>query len=115
MRRSPSSTLAGELNASPRWEGMSPITKFDMVQARAEFRKVLGIRPDAPSQAVVNAEVFALWNLERGDAAGALHALSAPIFTQPPQQTMRVLASLPYLPTAHAATSEAELEEFRNG
>jgi hypothetical protein len=107
--------LAGELNTGPRWDLMSPITKMDMLQARAEFRKALGIKPDVPSQAVVNAEVKAMWDLERGNASGALHALSGPIFSQPPQQTMQVLNDLPYLPVSHAATAEAELEEFQNG
>lgn len=107
--------LAGELNTAPRWAAMSPITKIEMLQARTEFRRALGIRPDAPSQAVVNAEAAALWSLERGNMAAAQQALSGPLFTQPPQQTMQVLNDLPTLPAARAATSEAELEEFRNG
>jgi hypothetical protein len=107
--------LAGELNTAPRWAAMSPITKMQMLQARAEFRRVLGIKPDALSQAVVNAEASALWNLERGDVAAAQQALSGPIFTQPPQQTMQVLNDLPLLPAARAATAWAQLEEFRNG
>jgi hypothetical protein len=107
--------LAGELNTAPRWAAMSPITKMQMLQARAEFRRVLGFTPDAPSQGVINAEISALWNLERGDVAGAQQALSGPIFTQPPQQTMQVLNNLPTLPAARAATADAEHQEFRNG
>jgi hypothetical protein len=64
---------------------------------------------------VVNAEAAALWNLERGDVAAAQQALSGPIFSQPPQQTMLVLNDLPLLPAARAATAWAEHEEFRNG
>jgi hypothetical protein len=107
--------LAGELNTAPRWAAMSPIAKIQMLQARAEFRKALGIRPDALSQAVVNAEVSAMWNLERGNVPAAQQALSGPIFTQPAQQTMQVLNDLPTLPAARAATAEAEQQEFRNG
>lgn len=107
--------LAGELNSAPRWIAMSPITKMDMLQARTEFRHALGISPNAPSQQVVNAEALALWNLERGNIAGAQQALSGPIFTQPPQQTIQVLANLPTLPAARVATSEAEREEFGRG
>ncbi len=107
--------LAGELNTNPRWAVMSPIAKMEMLQARGEVRRVLGIRPDVPSQVVVNAEIWAMWDLERGDAAAAQQVLSAPIFTQPPQQTMQVLNNLPTLPAARAATAGAELEEFRNG
>jgi hypothetical protein len=107
--------LAGALNTEPRWFAMSPITKMDMLQAREEFRRVLGVKPGVPAQQVVNAEIWALWALEHGDIAGAEHVLSGPIFTQPAQQTMQVLNNLPTLPAARAATSEAELEEFRNG
>ncbi len=107
--------LAGELNTAPRWQAMSPITKMQMLQARGEFRQVLGIKPDVSAQAVVNAEIWAMWDLERGDGAAAQQMLSAPIFTRPPQQTMQVLNNLPTVPAARAATAAAELEEFRNG
>jgi hypothetical protein len=107
--------LAGELNTNPRWAAMSPITKIQMLQARAEFRRALGIRPDVPSQAVVNGEVWAVWHLERGDVAAAQQVLSGPIFSLPPQQILQVLHELPTLPAARAATAAAELEEFRNG
>ncbi|MGA3402124.1 MAG: hypothetical protein ABSC95_23170 [Acetobacteraceae bacterium] len=107
--------LAGELNTNPRWEAMSPIAKMEMLQARGEFRRLLGIKPDVPAQVVVNAEIRAVWDLERGDAPAAQQVLSGPIFTLPPQQTMQVLNNLPTLPAARAATAAAELEEFRNG
>jgi hypothetical protein len=107
--------LGGELNAAPRWDRMSPITKMQMLQARAEFRHVLGIKPDAPSQAVVNALVLAMWDLERGNQAGAQQALSGPIFTLPPQQTAQVLNNLPLLPAARAATADAAQEEMLDG
>ena len=107
--------LAGELNTAPRWQAMSAITKMEMLQARAEFRRVLGIKADAPSQLVVNAEIRAMWELERGNEAAAEKALAGPIFTFPPQQTMQVLNNLPVLPAARAATADAERQEFRDG
>lgn len=107
--------LGGALNSSPRWFEMSPLTKMNMLQAREEFRQVLGIRPDTPSQFVVNAEIWAMWALMHGDTAGAAHALSGPMFTQPPQHTLVVLTNLPFLPAARAATASAQMEEFRNG
>jgi hypothetical protein len=64
---------------------------------------------------VVNALIWAMWDLERGNAAGARQVLSSRLFTQPPEQTMQVLNNLPYLPAARAATAEAEEQEFRNG
>lgn len=107
--------LAGALNTEQRWAAMSPITKIEMLQARGEMRQALGIKPDAPSQVVVNALVWAMWNLERGNAAAAQQALSAPPFTQPSQQTMQVLNDLPTLPAARAATAAAALEETHDG
>jgi hypothetical protein len=105
--------LAGELNSAPRWLRMSPIIKMQMVRARGEFRAALGIKPDAPAQAVVNTLIATMVDLERGNPAAAQQALASPIFTQPPQQAMQVLNNLPSLPTAEAATAWAESEEFR--
>jgi len=107
--------LAGELNTAPRWVAMSPIGKMQMLQARAEFRHVLGIKPDAPSQLVVNAEIWVMWDVERGDVVAAQQELAGPIFTLPPQQTMQVLNNLPILPAARAATAEAQQQEMRDG
>jgi hypothetical protein len=107
--------LAGELSTAPRWAAMSPITKIQMLQARAEMRRALGVKLDAPSQVVVNAEIWALWDLERGDVAAAQQVLAGPISTQPPQQTLQVLNDLPTLPAARSATAAAELEQFRDG
>ena len=107
--------LAGELNTAPRWSRMSPITKMQMLRARGEFRQALGIKPDAPAQMVVNTLIAAMVDLERANPSAAQQALAAPIFTQPPQQTMQVLSDLPSLPAAQAATAWAEGEEFRNG
>jgi len=107
--------LAGELNTAPRWYRMSPITKMDMLQARVEFRKVLGIREDAPSQAVVNTLIWAMWQLEHGDQAAAMKVFASPLFLQPPDRTWAVLNDLPYLPAARVATADAEQQEFRDG
>lgn len=106
--------LAGELNA-PRWFRMSPITKMQMLQARAEFRKALGIRQDAPSQVVVNALIAAMWDLEHGNKAAAMQVFALPLFTQPPEKTWEVLNNLPYMPAARAATASAEQEEMLDG
>ena len=107
--------LAGELNTAPRWFRMSPITKMDMLQARTEMRRELGIREDAPSQVVVNALIAATADLMRGNRATAVQVFSSPLFVQPPQQTWAVLNDLPYMPAARAASAEAEQQEFRNG
>ena len=107
--------LGGELTRAPRWYRLSPITQMNMLQARTEMRNVLGIRQDAPSQAVVNALIWVMWDLVHGNQAAATQVLASPLFLQPPQKTWAVLNNLPYLPAAHVATAEAAMEEFRDG
>ena len=58
--------LSGELRANPRWVGMDLSVKQRMAQARQEVRQILGIRPDAPPQLVVNALLGAAESLEFG-------------------------------------------------
>ena len=106
--------LGGELNSAPRWFRMSPIVKMQMLQARAEMRQALGIRQDAPSQVVVNALIWATWDLMHGDRAAAMHVFASPLFTQPPQRTWEVLNNLPTLPAARVATADAEMQEYRD-
>jgi hypothetical protein len=102
--------LAGELDYSPRWNYMSPLTKVQMLQARKEVREILGVAPDAPSQAVVTGLLTAANALQTGNRAAALLSLSPPTFTKPPEQTLALLSSLPYLPIANVATQHASIE-----
>jgi hypothetical protein len=104
--------LAGELSSSPRWVAMSPITKDQMLQARDEVRQALGIAPGAPSQLVVNGLLGAANALAGGDRPAALAALSAPVFTWPPDQTLARLFDMPFLRTANIATQRAALQRF---
>lgn len=104
--------LSGELRANPRWIGMGQSVKQRMLQARQDLRQILGIRPDAPPQLVVNALLGAAEDLEFGNPGGALQALGAPVFVNPPEQTLRLLSNLPYVQTANLATSRAEGESM---
>ena len=99
--------LAGELNTSPRWDFMSPLTKMQMLQARVEVRAALGIAPQAPSQDVVDQLLYAGEALTAGSAQGAVAALTPPAFTLPPAETLGRLANLPYLQEANVATQHA--------
>ena len=69
----------------------------------------------APSQAVVNTLIWAMWQLEHGDQAAAMKVFASPLFLQPPDRTWAVLNDLPYLPAARVATADAEQQEFRDG
>ncbi|HUB12361.1 MAG TPA: hypothetical protein VMB34_10420 [Acetobacteraceae bacterium] len=105
--------LGGEVNTAERWFRMSPITKMQMLEARAEMRQALGIRPDAPSQLVVNVLIAAMVDLMHDNQAAAMHVFASPLFGQPPERTWAVLNDLPYMPAARVATSDAELQLYR--
>ena len=99
--------LATEFNA-PRWAEMSPITKMQMVQARDEIHRAIGLAPNAPPQVVFAALMRLQQDLQTGNMADARQVLAPPLFTLPPDETLRILADLPPLPSAHVAAVAAE-------
>jgi hypothetical protein len=107
--------LAGELSSNPRWVTLSPLTRQEMLQARADVRRALGIRPDAPSQLVVNALLQFASAWQSGNQAAAMQALASPVFTLPPQQTLHVLTNLPYIRSANIATADAATQMLPGG
>ena len=107
--------LAGELGSNPRWISLSPFTRQDMLQARVDVRRVLGIRPDAPSQFVVNALMQFAASWQYGDQVTAMHVLSAPVFTLPPPQTLQILANLPMIHSANIASIDASTAMQQGG
>jgi len=107
--------LAGALRDSGRWFAMAQSTKTKMVQARQDIRAIVGIRPDAPSQAVVDALLVASNQILLNNRPGALLALSAPVFTATPEQTLAIYSNLPFIPAANAATSAALAQTLSAG
>jgi hypothetical protein len=105
--------LSGELRENPRWVGLDPSVAPRLGLARNELRQVLGIREDAPSQAVVNALLAVSQDLQFGNRAAAMQALASPVFTQSPERTLQVLSNLPYVQQANLATARAEDESIR--
>ena len=103
--------LGGELTTSPRWTYMDPITQQQMLQARAAVRQVVGVAPGAPSQAVVNTQLAFAGAYEAGNRPAALAALQAPIYQHPPDQTLQILANLPYVQVANVATQHAAQQQ----
>ena len=99
---------AGAINTSPRLMFMSPVINNEMVDARQAVRRVLGIPPTAPSQAVVDSMVTVSLALGSGNRAEALAALNAPIFTLGPERTLAVLTNMPFVRQANIATAQAE-------
>jgi hypothetical protein len=104
--------LPAELTENPRWVGMDDLVKRRLGIARNEVRGVLGIRPDAPSQLVVNAMLALFVDLQAGNDAATTQVLTSGLFTFPPEQTLRVLSDLPYVQSANLATSRVANQTF---
>src|SRR4051794_36965477 len=88
------------LSQNPRWVGMDSLVKMRLAGARQEVRRIVGIRPDAPSQIVVNAMLALAMDLQTGNRPAALEVLASPVFTLPPEQTLLILSNLPYMQQA---------------
>jgi hypothetical protein len=99
--------LAGQLSSSPRWFSISPLVKQQMLRARTDMRKELGIAPSASSQAVVNALLQFADAWQAANQSAAMQALAAPVFTLPPTQTQQVLSNMPPMPSVNVATMNA--------
>lgn len=107
--------LPGELKSSPEWRSLDPSIPNRLDGARTAVRRILGIRPDASPQAVVNAMLALNLDLRAGNQAAALHELGPPLFTLPPERTLAILSNLPYVEEASLATAQAAEEAFEAG
>ncbi len=106
--------VAGEFYTSPRWANVGPLTKDQLLQGRAEVRRVLDIPPNAPSQLVVDGLTGAGNALAAGNKAAALAALQNPAFPDP-QATLARLWNLPYMQMANVSTMKASGQLFGPG
>jgi hypothetical protein len=107
--------LSGELRENPRWIGIDSSVDVHLGRARDQLRQILGIRPDAPPQIVVNTLLALAWDLQTGDQPGAMQVLASPLFTHAPAQTLQQLANLPYVQEANVATTRAANESTLGG
>jgi hypothetical protein len=107
--------LSGELRENPRWIGIDSSVDVHIGRARDQLREILGIRPDAPPQIVVNTLLALSWDLQIGNQPAAMQVLASPLFTHPPAQTLRILSNLPYVQEANLATTRAADESFPGG
>lgn len=98
---------------SPRWAAVSPLTTMQLVQARDELRRTLGIAPNAPPPLVINTLLRLTHNLSTGNMNGARALIRPPLFSLPPNQVFALLTNLPPLPITHAATQRAMLQAMR--
>lgn len=105
--------LTVELVTGQRWIGFAPRVAQGFDAARQEWRQALGIAPEAPPQAVVNALFAARGALLAGDRRTAAAALAPPTFPGGGEGAVQRLAALPPLPLAARAAAEAESEIWR--
>ena len=104
--------LAAEIPTGPRWVEFAPHVGQELAAARTELRRTLGIAPQAPPQAVVDALYEAARALRAGDVAVAERALGRAAAADG-RTTLARLADLPPLPRTRIATSLANLEMNR--
>ncbi|CAH2599659.1 conserved exported protein of unknown function [Rhodovastum atsumiense] len=102
--------LSGLLSGSAPYPNVSPLVQQQLLAGRQEVRRTLGVPPDAPSQAVVDAMIRVQNGLFTGDLAAATMALQPPLFGFGPQATLQILANLPPLPQANVATQRAQFD-----
>jgi hypothetical protein len=102
--------LAPALSNAGEFPATSPLVVSQLWSARQEVRQALGIAPDAPSQAVVNAMILVENALFAGNPAAAEQVLVPPVFTLGPEQTFARLNDLPPLPEANVATQQAQFQ-----
>jgi hypothetical protein len=107
--------LSGELADNPRWVRIDAAVKLRLRLARDEVRQAMGIRPDAPPQAVVNALLAFVGDMQWGNQPAAVAVLAEPLFIRGPQATFDTLSNLPYLQQANLATARAAAQAMYGG
>ncbi len=107
--------LSVELVDNPRWVRIDSLVNNRVRQARDAVRGVVGIRPDAPPQYVINAMLAVSSALQTGNEEAILQALSSPVFVRTPAETLQTLTNLPYVQQANLATARVEQQAFADG
>jgi hypothetical protein len=105
--------LAVELRWNMRWTQMSPLAVMAFEQARPEWRAALGIAPEVPPQAVIDALTRVRVAYGAQDPAGAVTALAPPVFMPGGAAAAARLSALPGLPMSARAARLAEQELWR--
>jgi hypothetical protein len=106
--------LAIEIPHGARYRGLNAILQPELEAGRAELRTVLGVRPDAPPQQVINALYATARALQAGDVAAADRILSSPIFTAGGAATLQRLSALPPMPKVATAAVHVQQEIDRS-
>ena len=105
--------LAIEIPYGARYRGLNAILQPMLEAGRAELRTVLGVRPDAPPQQVIDALYAASRALRAGDATAADRVLSGPAFSAGGAATLQRLSALPAMPRVATAAVHVQQELMR--
>jgi hypothetical protein len=89
------------------YRAFSPLVGVQLAQGRDEVRGLLGIAPDAPPQAVIDALSASAEALRGGDQAAAARALPRAVAPDP-ARTLAMLDRMPPAPVAARATTAAD-------
>jgi|YNPMSStandDraft_1061717.scaffolds.fasta_scaffold43265_1 hypothetical protein len=101
--------IAATVPVDQLYRPFHPLVFEELPSGRDEVRRLLGIAPAAPPQAVIDAFSAAAEALREGDRTRALAALP-PAVVPDPAATLARLAALPEAPTAALATARAQSE-----
>jgi hypothetical protein len=99
--------MGGELNSSPRWTGMDPLTRIQMLQARQTIRAFVGVSQTASSQSVVDTMLALAGAYRSGDQTAVQRLLASPIFIVPPAEVQAHLNDIPRMPAINNVTTRA--------
>ncbi|MBY0332484.1 MAG: hypothetical protein K2X49_17655 [Acetobacteraceae bacterium] len=102
--------LTVEIPYGARYRGLNAILQPELEAGRAELRTVLGVRPEAPPQQVIDALYAAARALRAGDVAAADRILSGPAFSAGGAATLQRLAAMPLMPKVATAAVHTQQE-----
>lgn len=106
--------LTIEIPYGARYRTLNAILQPQLEAGRAELRQVLGVRPDAPPQQVIDALYAAARALQAGDPAAADRILSNQNFTAGGATTLATLGALPPMPKVATAAVHTQQEIQRS-
>jgi hypothetical protein len=101
--------LAVEVPRSPHYASRSATAQTQLLQARNEARRELGVPANADGSAVMRALRDAATALDANDRAAAQAALPASLFTAGPAATIQRLSRPPRVPSARSALTSLTL------
>jgi hypothetical protein len=98
--------LAGQTQLTGEFGTYAPVNEVSWYELRREARSAIGVAPNAPSQVVVDQLLAAADALKAGHDPAP--ALTSPVFSHGPTETLAALSNLPPLPGRDRAFYELD-------